>query len=395
VRRRGGRGPMPSSRFEERLDAHVAAFVKQHGLDRHPDALQRIQDALRREGVSAVARRLGAPLAEVRRLARFLEPGDEPRDEGPRWAAPEPDRPDLADFVAAPPPVDISRATAVVRDFVERHALTQPQLVADFLHAEAAPRDLALRYRTTEAAIREVLQAVEFVLTVDAVASPGAPTAARRPRQDTEDLPVVAHVYLRGEEPQLTFSEDTGYGLRYALDPARLAELADEAARTQAEELLGLLRHVNQRRSVQCRVVAAIFERQRAYFASGDDLDLAPLGQADLARELDEHQSTISRAVRNRYVQTPHGVHELQYYCQRKRDVVARLCAAHPEASDREIGALLLARHGCRIARRTVAYHRAGRGTSTAQQRSPRSHEEHEAARRRQGRETARRRPPS
>jgi hypothetical protein len=357
VRRRGGRGRMPAERYEERLDAQVAAFVKQYGLDRHPDALTRLQEALRSEGPAALARRLGAPVAEVRRLARFLEPSEGPRDEGRRRPRVEEPVPGFEDFIAGAPPVDLSQATEVVRDFVERHSLSQAQLVTDFLHAESSPRQLALRYRTTEAAIRAVLDAVDFVLTADAVATP---QPARRARAEDRDLPVVAHVYLREGEPQLTFGEDTGYGLRYVIDPARLGALEGEITRGDAEELMEVLRHVNQRRNVQCRVVAAVFERQRRYFASGDDLDLAPLGQADLARELDEHQSTISRAVRNRYLRTPYGSHELQYYCQRKRDVIARLCSAHPDASDREIGDLLLTRFGCRIARRTVAYHRAG-----------------------------------
>ncbi len=359
VRRRGGRGRMPSDRYEERLDAEVAAFAKRYGLDRHPDGFERVQEALAREGAAAVARRLGAPVAEVRRLARFLEPRGGPEDEAPRRRAVGESSPDLDDFVSRTPPVDLSRATAVVRDFVERHRLSQHQLVADFLDAETPPRELALRYRTTEEAVREVMEAVDFVLSADAVAGPRPTVAAARAHDEDRSVQVVAHVYVEEGEPRLTFGEETGYGLRYAINPERLGELCDEGAREQAAGLLDLLRHVNQRRSVQCRVVAALFEKQRAYFASGDELDLAPLGQADLARELKEAQSTISRAVRGRYLQTPYGTHELQFYCQRKRDVIARLCAAFPEVGDRELGELLYRRHGCRIARRTVAYHRA------------------------------------
>jgi len=166
-------------------------------------------------------------------------------------------------------------------------------------------------------------------------------------------------VYLLDGEPQLTFGEESGYGLRYAIDPQPLGELADPSARVEAEEMVALLRHINQRRSVQCRVVALLFEKQRAYLASGDELDLLPLGQADIARELGEHQSTVSRAVRGRYLDTPYGTHELQFYCQRKRDVIVRLSAAHPEASDTDLQEILASRYGCRIARRTVAYHRA------------------------------------
>jgi hypothetical protein len=359
VKRRGGRGPMPTGKYEERLDAHVADFVRRYKLDNRPDALERIQEALRRQGVAAVARRLGAPVAEVRRLARFLEPQAEPQDAEPRRAASEGPKPDLDDFVAAPPSVDISEATETVRDFVQRQSLTQHQLVADFLHAEDPPALLARRYRTTEDVIRRVMEAVNFVLTADAAAPPPPAAGVARTRRGEDSVPIVARVFLRDGEPQLHFGEDTGYGLRYVIDPGALAGLSSGEERERGEEMVALLRHINQRRSVQCQVVAVVFEKQKAYFASGDELDLVPLGQADIARDLKEHQSTVSRAVRGRYLDTPYGTHELQFYCQRKRDVILRLSAAHPEASDRQLQDLLAERYGCRIARRTVAYHRS------------------------------------
>jgi DNA-directed RNA polymerase specialized sigma54-like protein len=201
------------------------------------------------------------------------------------------------------------------------------------------------------------MDAVTFVLTADIVAGPTSPTAPR-PRERRASLPIVGRVYLRDGEPQLHFGEDTGYGLRYVIDPSALQEIESPERREEAEGLLHVLRHINQRRNVQCRVVAALFEKQRAYLASGNELDLVPVSQADLARELKEHQSTVSRAVRGRYLDTPYGRHELQFYCQRKADVVLRLGAARPEASDRDLQRVLQERYGCRIARRTVAYHR-------------------------------------
>jgi len=360
VRRRGGRGRMPAYRYEERLDAQVAEFVERYRLDRHPEALERIRGVLREEGAAAVARRLGAPVAEVRRLARFLEaPSAQGPGERRRRSADEPN-PDLEDYVAAPPSVDLSAATAIVRDFVQRRSLTQQQLVADFLHGDDPPEALARRYHTTEDAIRRVMEAVNFVLTADVVVGP-RPAAAARARPGDRAVQVVARIYLQDGEPQLHFGEETGYGLRYVIDPARLEEMADGETREEAEQLLLLLRHVNQRRSVQCQVVAVLSERQKAYFASGDELDLVPVSQADIARELKEHQSTISRAVRDRYIDTPYGTHELQYYCQRKQEVIQRLAAANPGANDRELQEMLAERYGCRIARRTVAYHRGAR----------------------------------
>jgi len=356
VKRRGGRGPMSREAFEERVDRQVAEFVRQYRLDRRRGGLEALAKALRKEGVEAVARRLGAPVPEVQRVARFLT--ERLPDERPAPVrAGDSETSDLADYVAGAETADVTQATAVVSDFVHRFGLRQAQLVGDFLHGDLTALDLSRKYHTTEAVIEQVMEAVTFVLTADIVAGPRRPTPSR-PRDRRESLSMVGRVYLREGEPQLHFGEDTGYGLRYVIDPRALEAIESPEKREEAETLLQVLRHVNQRRSVQCRVVAALFERQKRYLTSGDELNLVPVSQADLARELKEHQSTISRAVRSRYLDTPYGTHELQFYCQRKQDVVLRLGAAHPEASDRELQEILQERYGCRIARRTVAYHR-------------------------------------
>ena len=354
VRRRGGRGRMSREAYEERVDAEVAQFVKRYGLDRR-GALQKLATAVARNGAEAVAGRLGAPVAEVQRVARFLT--ERTPGEAPMTRAEAAEAPDLDDYVAGTQTVDITEATAIVRDFVHRFSLTQDQLVGDFLHGDLGPLELARKYHTTEEVTRRVMNAVTFVLTADIVAGLMTPTPPRK-RERRASLPIVGRVYLRDGEPQLHFGEDTGYGVRYVIHPGALEDIGSAEKRQEAEELIHVLRHINQRRSVQCRVVAALVERQKRYLASGDDVDLVPVSQADLARELKEHQSTISRAVRDRYLDTPYGTHELQFYCQGKHDVVLRLSAAHPGASDRELQRMLRERYGCRIARRTVAYHR-------------------------------------
>ena len=358
VRRRGGRGRMPTEAYEERLDAEVAEFVAEHGIAKTPDGLEKLRDALETHGAQAVARKLKAPIAQVRRIHRFLTEAPAAEEGVTRRGTAEVG-PDLDDFVTAGPSIDISEAVATVRDFVTRYSLAEHQLVSDFLHTEDTPDVLARRYHTTPEVIACVMQAVDFVLTTDIVSPPSAAAPARtRSRQGRESVNIVGRVVLVDGEPQLNFGEDTGYGLRYVIDGEALEALEGAEDRERVEELIAVLRHVNQRRSVQCRLVAALFGLQRDYFASGDEMALKPVSQADLARELKEHQSTISRAVRGRYIDTPYGTHELQFYCQRKKDVVLRLSAAHSELSDRELQELLKERHGCDIARRTVAYHR-------------------------------------
>ncbi len=122
VRRRGGRGRMPSEAYEQRLDDEVRAFLEKYDLADEPDALEKIQEALEKRGAQAVAKRLRAPISEVRRLERFLSEPSRADESGGGSSSAEP-APYLDDFVSAAPSIDITEATATVRDFVERFSV--------------------------------------------------------------------------------------------------------------------------------------------------------------------------------------------------------------------------------------------------------------------------------
>lgn len=56
---------------------------------------------------------------------------------------------------------------------------------------------------------------------------------------------------------------------------------------------------------------------QQAYFKEADT-PLAPLQLTNLAEELNFNQSTISRAVRETYIETPYGSKELKTFLSRR-----------------------------------------------------------------------------
>src|SRR5439155_7202860 len=102
---------------------------------------------------------------------------------------------------------------------------------------------------------------------------------------------------------------------------------------------------------------------------------LKPLTMNEVAQVVGVHETTVSRAVSNKYMQTPHGVFEMKYFFtsgyQRAdgqvvsntsvKDTVANLIAAEDPASplsDQEIVKVLTER-GLNIARRTVAKYRS------------------------------------
>ena len=138
----------------------------------------------------------------------------------------------------------------------------------------------------------------------------------------------------------------------------RLAELP-VGQRSSARSLMRQIALVDQRRSVVCRIARFLCDQQVRYLRSGNEADLPPLRQADIARALGEAESTISRALRHKTIDTPHGRRDMAFFCRRKADIVAHLHAAHPDWTDLRLAEELAARYACHISRRTVAYHRA------------------------------------
>ena len=74
-----------------------------------------------------------------------------------------------------------------------------------------------------------------------------------------------------------------------------------------------LMNALHQRAQTMIKVATAIVERQYGFFKSGI-MKMQPLGLKDIAAAIDMHESTISRAMANKYIQTPQGTFELNYF---------------------------------------------------------------------------------
>lgn len=78
----------------------------------------------------------------------------------------------------------------------------------------------------------------------------------------------------------------------------------------QAEQVLDAM----QRRTTTIqRCAQAIVDHQQAFFRHGPKA-LRPLLMTDVAQELDLHESTVSRTIREKYLQCAHGVFPLRYF---------------------------------------------------------------------------------
>ena len=71
---------------------------------------------------------------------------------------------------------------------------------------------------------------------------------------------------------------------------------------------------LKQRQDTLFKTMSAIVKCQPDYFMSGDERDLKPLGQQQIADIIGKDVSVVSRAISNKYVQTPWGVKSLKSF---------------------------------------------------------------------------------
>ncbi|BBB91765.1 MAG TPA: RNA polymerase factor sigma-54 [Methylomusa anaerophila] len=134
-----------------------------------------------------------------------------------------------------------------------------------------------------------------------------------------------------------------------------------------------LIKSIEQRRRTLYRVAEAIVELQRDFFDHGVK-HLKPLTMKKVAERIEVHESTVSRAVANKYMATPHGLFSMHTFFssgiqgvsgedvaasrvkQEIRELIATEDSTQP-LSDQGLSNILNKR-GIHVSRRTVAKYR-------------------------------------
>jgi RNA polymerase sigma-54 factor len=74
-----------------------------------------------------------------------------------------------------------------------------------------------------------------------------------------------------------------------------------------------LLRNIKQRQQTIYNIASEIVKKQQEFFDEGIT-HLTPLTLQQVADSLGIHESTVSRAIANKYIQTPHGLFDMKYF---------------------------------------------------------------------------------
>jgi RNA polymerase sigma-54 factor len=146
-----------------------------------------------------------------------------------------------------------------------------------------------------------------------------------------------------------------------------------------------ILKSIEQRKETLTKVVAKIVEKQPAFFQKGSQY-LVPMTMKEIASELEIHESTVSRAVREKYVQTPIGTYPLKTFFTStiqtsddestsstlvKNEIGFLVAQENKEKplSDQDMVELLKGKKGILVSRRTVAKYREQLGIPSSAKR--------------------------
>jgi RNA polymerase sigma-54 factor len=145
-----------------------------------------------------------------------------------------------------------------------------------------------------------------------------------------------------------------------------------------------LLESIEQRKSTIMRVIRAVVDAQRDFFDKGPEF-LKPLPMIQVADQLGIHVATVSRAVSEKWIQTPRGVFPLRRFFsggttsaegedmswdavkEKLKAIIAGEDKKNPLNDDEIV--IKLKEQGIELARRTVAKYRKILNIATARQR--------------------------
>jgi RNA polymerase sigma-54 factor len=118
----------------------------------------------------------------------------------------------------------------------------------------------------------------------------------------------VAVSLYDGTTINVTYNEEYTDFLKYHPDKEVQSYLQEKE-----QDFQWLLQSLRQRKQTILKVGKMLAEKQKAFFLKGPSA-IQPLTLRQVADEIDVHESTISRAVKGKYMQTPYGIFELKYF---------------------------------------------------------------------------------
>ena len=246
--------------------------------------------------------------------------------------------------------------------------------------ATVDPKKLAKRLRTDEDSLRGALSLIK---SLDP--TPGANIGS----SDTEYVIPDVFVSRQNNRWRVELNPDIAPKLRINSMYAELAGSGNSAddrsyIRENLQEAKWFMKSLQSRNETLLKVASKIVEYQKSFLEIGEEA-MRPLVLADIAKQIDMHESTVSRATTRKYMHTPRGIYELKFFFSSHvstteggecssiaiKALIKKLVQEEDlkkPLSDNKLGTLLK-EQGVVVARRTVAKYREQLGIPPSNER--------------------------
>ena len=172
----------------------------------------------------------------------------------------------------------------------------------------ADPKNLARRMRTTP---DDIMGALSLIRSLN-------PTPGSSVESEVTEY-IVPDVFVKRVEGRwrVELNPDIAPKLRINDHYAELLSAGSNTdkdyGRASMQEAKWFIKSLLSRNETLLKVASSIVQHQRAFLDHGDEA-MRPLILADIAGEVDLHESTVSRATTRKYMHTPRGIYELKYF---------------------------------------------------------------------------------
>ena len=279
---------------------------------------------------------------------------------------------------------DLSECLTVQLAAQDRLTELKQRVISDFLEDMASNR-LAVIARKLGTETEQIQKIADEIRTLDP--KPGRAFASQdETRYITPDVFVEKedgeyHVIINeGSVPHLMVSSYYRQVLRESANDRNLAEYLNDRINTAN----WLIKSIEQRKQTIYNVVSAVVRHQRDFFEYGPK-HIKPMTLRQIAEDVGIHESTVSRSINGKYMQSPRGVFEIKYFFTSGvsagggegmssnavksiiREMVEKEDSKKP-CSDQYMADRMQA-DGINISRRTVAKYREEMGIPSSQKR--------------------------
>ena len=241
------------------------------------------------------------------------------------------------------------------------------QLIDDYLE-ELGDRNFSLISKNLNISVEKIEDYLNIIKTLEPIPARGYFVGNK-----TKYVVPEAKIEIIDNELVVTLNDDAIPKIKLNSSYESKNSLSDK---NNIYTAINLIKSIEKRYITLERVLNQLIEKQKDFFFEGKD-SLKTLTLKDIAKELTLHESTISRTIRDKFIETPQGIIAIKSLfilnseCLEIKKAIEELIKSENKSSplsDEKIS-LYFKNKGFNIARRTIAKYREELGIASTRER--------------------------